>query len=62
MTYKNYFLTILLVMLFSSSTHAEIKQGAPAPVFELADQYNKTHTLSDYRASAEARVKDAAAP
>lgn len=49
MTYKNYFLTILLVMLFSSSTHAEIKQGAPAPVFELVDQYNKTHTLSDYR-------------
>jgi len=33
MTYKNYFLTILLVMLFSSSTHAEIKQGDPAPVF-----------------------------
>ena len=49
MTYKNYFLTILLVMLFSSSTNAEIKQGAPAPVFELVDQYNKTHSLSDYR-------------
>lgn len=49
MTYKNFFLTILLVMLFSSSTHAEIKQGAPAPVFELVDQYNKTHSLSDYR-------------
>lgn len=36
-------------MIFSFSTQAEIKTGEPAPDFELADQYNKTHKLEDYR-------------
>jgi thioredoxin-dependent peroxiredoxin len=37
------------MMLFSSSTIAEIKEGEPAPGFELVDQYHKTHKLTDYR-------------
>lgn len=49
MIYKNYFLSILLGMLFSSYTHAEIRQGATAPVFELFDQYNKPLALTDYK-------------
>ena len=36
-------------MLFSSSSIAEIKEGDPAPGFELVDQYNKPHKLSDYQ-------------
>ena len=49
MSYKFFFLTILLMMFFSSSTIAGIKEGEPAPAFELADQYHKTHKLGDYR-------------
>ena len=36
-------------MLFSSSSPAEIKTGDPAPGFELVDQYQKIHKLSDYQ-------------
>jgi len=49
MSCKIYFMAILCMMLFSTSTIAEIKEGEPAPGFELADQYNKTHDLADYR-------------
>ena len=49
MKFTEYVLVIFSIMLFSSSTHAEIKTGEPAPGFELADQYNKTHKLADYR-------------
>ena len=49
MTLNYRFIIVLLVILFSSSAQAELKQGDPAPGFELADQYNKTHSLSDYR-------------
>ena len=49
MEFTKYVLVILLVMLFSLSTQAELKTGEPAPGFELADQYNKTHRLEDYR-------------
>ena len=49
MSYKTCYLAILLMMLLSSSTVAELKTGEPAPGFELADQYNKTHRLADYR-------------
>ncbi len=36
-------------MLFSSSSKAEIKEGEAAPEFEMIDQYNKPHKLSDYK-------------
>jgi len=50
MQYKKCTLSILIfIMLFSSSSHAEIKEGAAAPDFELIDQYNKPHKLSDYQ-------------
>lgn len=49
MSYKFFFLTILIMMFFSSSTIAGIKEGEPAPAFELADQYQKTRKLADYR-------------
>ena len=44
-----YVLIILPVMFFSHLTRAEINTGEPAPGFELADQYNNTHKLTDYR-------------
>lgn len=49
MSQKASYLTIIFMMLFSSSTVAELKTGEPAPGFELADQYNKIHSLADYR-------------
>jgi thioredoxin-dependent peroxiredoxin len=50
MRYKliNYSL-IFFIMLFSTTSRAEIKEGQPAPDFEMFDQYNKPHKLSDYR-------------
>jgi Peroxiredoxin len=36
-------------MLFSSTSVAEIQEGAAAPDFNLVDQYNKPHKLSDYK-------------
>lgn len=36
-------------MLFSFSSIADITRGEAAPDFQLVDQYNKTHKLSDYR-------------
>lgn len=36
-------------MLISSASGAEIKEGETAPDFELVDQYNKPHKLSDYK-------------
>lgn len=44
-----YLTLFVIIMLFSSSTTAEVKEGKPAPGFELTDQYNKSHKLSDYR-------------
>ena len=35
-------------MLFSFSSVADITRGETAPNFQLVDQYNKTHKLSDY--------------
>ncbi|OGT66859.1 MAG: peroxiredoxin [Gammaproteobacteria bacterium RIFCSPLOWO2_01_FULL_47_190] len=39
---------LFFIMLFSSSGKAGIKAGEAAPDFELFDQYNKPHKLSDY--------------
>jgi peroxiredoxin Q/BCP len=36
-------------MLFSTSGKAEIREGDTAPAFEMFDQYNKPHKLSDYK-------------
>lgn len=50
MHYKSIHLSLLiLIMLFSTSGKTEIKKGDTAPTFEMLDQYNKTHGLSDYR-------------
>lgn len=49
MSFKNCLLSILLIMLFSSTSNAGINEGDPAPAFELSDQYHKTHKLADYR-------------
>ncbi len=43
------FLTLISIMWFSSSSAAEFREGDPAPDFEMHDQYNKLHKLSDYR-------------
>ena len=40
---------LIFIMLFSTASRAEIKEGQPAPDFEMFDQYNKPHKLSDYR-------------
>ena len=50
MPYKPVHISIIIfIMLFSSSSVAEIKEGAPAPDFDMVDQYNKPHKLSDYK-------------
>jgi peroxiredoxin Q/BCP len=36
-------------MLFSAFCKAEIKAGEAAPDFDMVDQYNKPHKLSDYK-------------
>ena len=46
--YQSTCLHIILLGMFSFSSHAEISQGNTAPVFELVDQNNKTQRLSDY--------------
>jgi thioredoxin-dependent peroxiredoxin len=51
MHYKSIKLSLLIfIMLFSTFSKAdEIKVGEIAPDFEMFDQYNKPHKLSDYR-------------
>ena len=50
MRYKILTLTTLVFMLLNSfSSSADITQGGTAPDFQLADQYNKIHKLSDFR-------------
>lgn len=43
------FSLFIFIMLFSAFSKADIKEGEPAPDFELADQYNKPHKLPDYK-------------
>jgi peroxiredoxin Q/BCP len=50
MHYKLINLSLLIfIMLFSTTSRAEIKEGQSAPDFEMFDQYNKPHKLSDYK-------------
>ena len=41
--------TLVSMMLFSLAGNADITRGKAAPDFQLVDQYNKIHKLSDYR-------------
>lgn len=40
---------IVIMGLFSLSSHADLETGQLAPSFRLPDQYNQTHALSDYQ-------------
>jgi len=49
-TLKTQKILILLIVMwpFSGKAEADLIPGDPAPAFELIDQYQKTHKLSDY--------------
>ncbi len=49
--YFSHTVTLAIIFMWPFSSHAgnDLKAGDPAPAFELIDQYQKPHKLSDYQ-------------